>query len=77
VRNLRAMRKLVRTVLSAADAVVRSTWKSLPSPESFCVIRALERMKTPQAKELLQVISEGPASLRSTREATKALEHIK
>jgi hypothetical protein len=47
------------------------------SPESFRVIQVLERMKSPQAKELLQVISKGATGLRSTREATNVLERLK
>jgi hypothetical protein len=45
-----------------------------PVPESFRVIRALKRIETPEEKELLKVIAEGPPGLRSTREAKKAIE---
>lgn len=48
-----------------------------PVPESFRTIRALERMTTPESKELLDIIAAGPAGLRSTLEAKKAIARLR
>ena len=59
------------------ERILRDMVSADPVPESFRVIRALERIETPEAKELLKVIAEGPKELRSTREANKAIERLK
>lgn len=48
-----------------------------PVPESFRVIHALERLTTQEAKELLNIVADGPVGLRSAHEAKKAIERIK